>query len=240
MHKIIIIGPAHPLRGGGITTFNHRLSKEFSSQGYNCSIVSFSLQYPSFLFPGKSQYSDAPAPEGITIHTLINSINPFNWVRVGRKIKAWKPDLIIVRFWLPLLGPALGTVLRQVKNNKHTKIICIADNIIPHEKRFGDKPFTKYFLKSCDAFVTMSEKVLKDLRLFEANKPALLVPHPLYDNFGSKISKAEARQKLNLNNEDKIVTFFGFIRHYKGLDILLNAMADPRIKEKKHQTTNSR
>ena len=231
MQKVLIIGPAHPLRGGGITTFNHRLAKEFSSQGYDCSIVSFSLQYPSFLFPGKSQYSDGPAPEEIVIHTLINSVNPVNWISVGRKIKSWKPDLIIVRFWLPLMGPALGTVLRQVRKNKQTKIICIADNIIPHEKRFGDKPFTKYFLKSCDAFITMSEKVLKDLRLFEAHKPALLVPHPLYDNFGEKISKAEARQKLKLGSEDKIIAFFGFIRHYKGLDILLKAMADSRIKE---------
>jgi glycosyltransferase involved in cell wall biosynthesis len=231
MQKTVIIGPAHPLRGGGITTFNHRLAKEFIQQGYDCSIVSFSLQYPSLLFPGKSQYSDEHAPEGFTIHTLINSINPLNWLRVGRRIKAWKPDLVIVRFWLPFMGPSLGTVLRQIKKNRHTKIICIADNIIPHEKRPGDKPFTNYFLKACDGFITMSETVLADLRQFEKNKPALLVPHPLYDNFGEKISKEEAKKKLGLNLEDKIVVFFGFIRRYKGLDMLLEAMADSRIKE---------
>jgi glycosyltransferase involved in cell wall biosynthesis len=230
MQKIVIIGPAHPLRGGGITTFNHRLAKEFLTQGFDCSIVSFSLQYPSILFPGKSQYSDAPAPQGILIHTLINSINPFNWMRVGRQIKKWKPDLVIVRFWLPFMGPALGTILLHIKKNNHTKIICIADNVIPHEKRIGDKPFTKYFLKSCDAFITMSEKVLADLRFFEKDKPALLIPHPLYDNFGERISKEKARQNLSFNLQDKIIVFFGFIRQYKGLDILLNAMADPRIK----------
>jgi glycosyltransferase involved in cell wall biosynthesis len=230
MQKVLIIGPAHPLRGGGITTFNHRLAKEFTQQGWTCEIVSFSLQYPSFLFPGKSQYSEEPAPEGLIIHSIINSINPANWLSVGRRLKAWQPDIVVVRFWLPLMGPSLGTVLRLLKT-KQTKIICIADNVVPHEKRFGDKPFTRYFLKACDAFVTMSEKVLTDLRRFEATKPAMLVPHPLYDNFGGKISKAEARRKVGLNASDKIVVFFGFIRHYKGLDMLLEAMADERLKE---------
>jgi len=231
MQKILIIGPAHPLRGGGITTFNHRLAKEFVQQGYDCEIVSFSLQYPSFLFPGKSQYSDQPAPEGLTIHTLINSINPINWLKVGRRITNWKPDLVIVRFWLPFMGPSLGTILRQVKKNKHTKVICIADNVIPHEKRPGDKPFTSYFLKSCDAFITMSEKVMNDLRKFEKTKPAMQVPHPLYDNFGEKVLKAEAREKLGLSSADKIIVFFGLIRQYKGLDLLIEAMADQRLKE---------
>ncbi len=147
MSKVIIIGPAHPLRGG-LATFNQRLAKEFIQQGYDCSIYSFSLQYPSFLFPGKTQYSDEPAPEGIKINTVINSIQPFNWIKIGNRIKKENPDIIVVRFWLPLMGPALGTILRRAKKNKHTKIICIADNVIPHEKRAGDKPFTKYFLKS--------------------------------------------------------------------------------------------
>ena len=230
MRKIVIIGPAYPLRGGGITTFNHRLAKELTEQGFDCSIVSFSLQYPSFLFPGKSQYSREAPPEGIKIHTLINSVNPLNWIKVGRQVKSWQPDLIIVRFWLPLMGPALGTILRQIKPNRHTRIICLADNIIPHEKRPGDKPFTKYFLKACDAFVTMSEKVLTDLRLFEKTKPAVLVPHPLYDNFGSKITKSAARDILSVARDEKLLVFFGFIRHYKGLDILLEAMADERLK----------
>jgi glycosyltransferase involved in cell wall biosynthesis len=231
MQRIVIIGSAYPLRGGGLTTFNHRLAQQFSTEGHECSIVSFSLQYPSFLFPGASQYSTDPAPDGISIHTLINSINPLNWLIVGNKLRRWKPDIIVVRYWLPFMGPALGTILRQVRKNKHTKIICIADNIIPHEKRPGDTAFTNYFLKSCDAFVTMSEKVLNDLRNFEKAKPAKLVQHPLYDNFGSIISKEEARQKLGLSASDKIILFFGFIRQYKGLDLLLSAMADERIKK---------
>jgi glycosyltransferase involved in cell wall biosynthesis len=230
MQRVIIIGPAHPLRGG-LATFNHRLAKEFMDEGNECSLVSFSLQYPSFLFPGTSQYSDEPAPEDLVIHSLINSINPFNWLNAGRKIRQWKPDIIVVRYWIPFMGPALGTVLRKVKKNKHTKVICIADNIIPHEKRAGDILFTKYFLKACDAFVTMSQKVLEDLRQFEKEKPAQLVHHPLYDNFGERLEKNEARQHLGLNSDEKIILFFGFIRKYKGLDLLLQAMADERIKK---------
>ena len=235
MSKVIIIGPAHPLRGG-LATFNQRLAKEFIDSGNDCFLYSFSLQYPSFLFPGKTQFSDEPPPENLKINSVINSINPFNWIKIGNRLKKEKPDIIIVRFWIPLMGPALGTILRRVRKNKHTKIICIADNIIPHEKRFGDKSFTKYFLKSCDAFITMSEKVMDDLRLFQKTKPAKLVSHPLYDNFGEILSKADARKHLGLPENEKIILFFGFIRKYKGLDLLLEAMSI--LKNIKPQTLN--
>ncbi len=224
MSKVFIIGSAHPLRGGGLTTFNHRLAKEFIAMGHDCSIWSFSLQYPSILFPGKSQYTDEPAPEGLVIYSKINSVNPFNWLTVGNQIKKEKPHIIVVRYWLPFMAPALGTILRIVKKNKHTKIICIADNIIPHEKRPGDKVFTQYFIKACDGFITMSEKVLTDLRKFTHQKPATLVQHPLYDNFGTIISKEEARKYLNIPLNENLILFFGFIRKYKGLDLLLKAM----------------
>ena len=242
--SIVIIGPAHPLRGGGITTFNQRLARQFMQEGHETSIYSFSLQYPGFLFPGKTQFSDEPAPAGLDIHTRINSINPFNWLSVGKELKRLKPDIVIVRYWLPMMGPCLGTILRCIKKNKHTKIICIADNIVPHEKRIGDKAFTKYFIKPVDAFIVMSEKVMSDLRLFTTTKAAKLVPHPLYDNFGEKISKEEARNKLaignkqwTISNEQKIILVFGFIRKYKGLDILLDAMKLIAANHKP-QTTN--
>lgn len=235
MASVVIIGPGHPLRGG-LATFNQRLAKEFNDQGDSCSIYSFSLQYPKFIFPGKTQYTDEPAPENLTIHTVINSINPFNWIKIGNRLKNEKPDIIIVRFWLPLMGPALGTILRRVRKNRHTKIICIADNVIPHEKRPGDKLFTKYFLQSCDAFITMSEKVMSDLRLFQKDKPAKLVSHPLYDNFGESISKEAARKHLNIPQEENIILFFGFIRKYKGLDLLLEAMAV--LKNQQPETKN--
>ena len=229
MARVIIIGPAHPLRGG-LATFNQRLAKAFADEGHESSLLSFSLQYPDFIFPGTTQYSSEPAPENLLIHTKINSINPFNWIRTGNWLRKQQADLIIVRFWLPLMGPALGTILRRARKNKKTKIICIADNVIPHEKRPGDKPFTRYFLKSCDAFITMSEKVMSDLRLFEKTKPALQVAHPLYDNFGAILSKTEARIHLGLPADEKIILFFGFIRKYKGLDLLFDAMSLPAIK----------
>lgn len=224
----MIIGPAHPLRGG-LASFNERLAKQFQQQGFNTMIYTFSLQYPGFLFPGATQYSTEPAPTGIKIKVRINSINPLNWLRVGNELKTLKPDIIVVRYWLPFMGPCLGTILRRVQKNKFTKIICIADNVIPHEKRPGDQQFTQYFIKPIDAFVTMSEKVMKDLHSFTA-KPAQQIVHPLYDNFGEAVPKNEARLKLGLPMNDKVILFFGFIRKYKGLDILLRAMNDERIR----------
>jgi glycosyltransferase involved in cell wall biosynthesis len=221
--KIIIIGPAHPLRGG-LASYDERLTREFNRMGDDAAIFTFSLQYPDFIFPGTTQYSSEPAPKDLKIYVRINSINPFNWWKTGRQLKKLAPDIIVVRYWLPLMGPCLGTILRIAKKNKKTKVICIADNVIPHEKRPGDKPFTKYFLKACDAFITMSEKVMEDLRLFQPHKPARFIPHPLYDNFGEPITKTEARAHLGLNPNDRIILFFGFIRKYKGLDILLDAM----------------
>jgi glycosyltransferase involved in cell wall biosynthesis len=230
--KVVIIGPAWPLRGG-LASFDQRLCKAFMEEGHDCSIYSFSLQYPGFLFPGTTQFSSDPPPLDIEIHAAINSVNPLNWIIIGNRLKKEAPDLVVVRYWLPFMGPALGTILRRIRENRKTKIVAITDNVLPHEKRPGDRAFTKYFLRSCDAFVTMSDSVLDDLRKFEKTKPARRVIHPLYDNFGEIISKEDARKLLNekldlpIGENEKIILFFGFIRKYKGLDILLKAMADP-------------
>lgn len=228
--NITIIGSAHPLRGGGIATFNERMAEVLQQQGHKVVIYSFSLQYPSFLFPGKSQFTDEPAPKGLEIRSVINSVNPLNWLSVGNRIKNEKPDLIIVRYWLPFMGPCFGTILRRVRKNKHTKIVAITDNVIPHEHRPGDMAFTKYFLKSADAFLAMSKDVLKDLKQF-TDKPSVFSPHPVYDNYGNAVGREEACEKLGLNPTDKYILFFGFIRKYKGLDLLLDAMKDERIKQ---------
>ncbi len=228
--NITIIGSAHPLRGGGIATFNERMAEVLQEQGHKVVIYSFSLQYPSFLFPGKSQFTDEPAPKGLEIRSVINSVNPLNWLSVGNRIKKEKPDLIIVRYWLPFMGPCFGTILRRVRKNKHTKIVAITDNVIPHEHRPGDMAFTKYFLKSADAFLAMSKDVLKDLKQF-TDKPSVFSPHPVYDNYGNAVSREEACKKLGLNPNEKHILFFGFIRKYKGLDLLLDAMKDERIKQ---------
>lgn len=224
MKKIVILGPAHPLRGGGITTFNERLATAFQQEGYDTCIYSFSLLYPGFLFPGKSQFTNEPPPPGLKIITQINSINPISWVITGKQLQRLAPDLIVVRFWLPFLAAALGTILRIVKKNKHTRVIAITDNITPHEKRPGDQALTRYFLSSCDAFVTMSDTVTRDLERYHTGKPAIQVLHPLYDTFGEIISKQQARRALDIDLNLQVMLFFGFIRKYKGLDILFDAI----------------
>ena len=226
--KIAILGTAHPLRGG-LAAFNERLAYQLQQQGHTVTIWSFSLQYPSFLFPGKTQFTEEPAPAGLTIRTTVNSVNPLNWLQVGAQMNREKYDLIIVKFWLPFMGPAFGTILRKAKKNRKTKVVCIVDNISPHEKRPGDKPFTNYFIKPVDAFVTMSLDVLKDVKTF-TDKPSLFTPHPVYDSYLEAVSKTEACTKLGLDPAKKYLLFFGFIREYKGLDLLLEAMADERIR----------
>ncbi len=227
--RIAILGSAHPLRGG-LAAFNERLAYQLQQQGHEVVIYSFSLQYPSFLFPGKTQFTDEPAPEGLTIHTKVNSVNPLNWMQVGGEMNKAKYDLIVVKYWLPFMGPAFGTILKIAKKNKHTRVVCVVDNIIPHEKRPGDKPFTQYFIKVVDAFVTMSKDVLKDVKTF-THKPSYFTPHPIYDSYNEAVSKHDACKHLHLHEEKKYILFFGFIRDYKGLDLLLEAMADKRIKE---------
>ena len=228
--KVIIIGSAWPLRAGGLATFNERLAKQFMEEGFDTSIYTFSLQYPSFLFPGSTQLSNEPAPAHLKIKACINSINPFNWLKVGNELRKIKTNYIVVRFWMPFFGPCLGTILKLVNRNKFTQIICIADNVIPHEKRMGDTLLTKYFFSSIHRFVTMSEKVNQDLKIF-TQKPSINIVHPIYDNFGDILSKEEARKHLALPINEKIILFFGFIRKYKGLDLLLEAMNNASIRE---------
>lgn len=228
--KIILIGSAHPFRGG-LASYNERLALEFLNLGYQIEVWTFTIQYPSFLFPGKTQYSSMPAPENIVIKRKVSSINPFNWIKIGREIKKQKPDILLYKFWLPFMGPCFGTIARIAKSNKYTKVVCILDNIIPHEKRIGDIPFTRYFTKAIDAFIAMSQSVMDDLNFFDSKKPRLLSPHPLFDNFGKAISKNEACEKLGIDVQTNYLLFFGFIREYKGLDLLLEAFNEAYFKE---------
>ncbi len=227
--KVVIIGPAYPLRGG-LATYNERLAWAFREAGDAVRLVTFSLQYPDFLFPGQTQFSTEAGPADLDIEVSLNSVNPLSWWKVGRKLRAERPDLVVFRFWLPFMGPALGTVARLVRGNGHTRVVAITDNVIPHEKRPGDGPLTRYFLSACDGFVTMSRSVLQDLRnMGFGQRPAQYRPHPLYDNFGPPKPKPEALAALKLPDTTGYVLFFGFIRAYKGLDILLEAFADERV-----------
>ena len=230
--KITILGPAHPLRGG-IAALNERLAKQLVADGHDVNIVSFSLQYPKLLFPGKTQYADDEITFNFPVSAEINSVNPLNWLKTGKKIKHAQPDLLIVRFWLPFMGMSLGTICKLVKKNRHTKIISIVDNIIPHEKRPGDKFLSNYFVKNVDGFIAMSKSVLNDLALFDKKKPKKFSPHPIYDHYGKIEARETALQKLNLDAGFRYVLFFGFIRDYKGLDLLLEAFADSFFEKNK-------
>jgi D-inositol-3-phosphate glycosyltransferase len=228
--KIIIIGSAYPYRGG-LAAFNERMAREFITSGHSVRFETFTLQYPGFLFPGKTQFADWEKPKDLIINRSVNSINPLTWLKVGRKIKKEKPDILIFKYWLPFMAPCFGTIARIVRKNKFTKIISIADNIIPHEKGIGDKMLTSYFMNSIDGMVPMSKSVKEDIYKFRENLPVKLCPHPLFDNFGESLDRNVALQKLGLDNGFKYLLFFGFIRDYKGLDWLLEAFADKRISE---------
>ncbi|MEI7595123.1 MAG: glycosyltransferase [Bacteroidota bacterium] len=221
--RILILGTAYPYRGG-LSAFNERIAKAFQENGDEVEIETFTVQYPSFLFPGKTQYSNEPAPENIKIERSINSVNPISWIKTGLKLKKRNYDFVIVKFWIPFMAPALGTICKIIKSNKHTQIISVLDNIIPHEHRIGDKLLSGYFVKNVDGFVAMSKSVLEDLNLFDKNKPRVFSPHPVYDNFGSIVDKETALEKLGLDKTKKHILFFGFIRDYKGLDLLIDAL----------------
>ena len=229
--KIVILGTAHPYRGG-LAAMNERLARELTGRGDEVVIYNFTLQYPGFLFPGKSQYTDEIAPQGLRIIRKVNSVNPFNWLKVGRELRKICPDLIIVKYWLPFMGPALGTIVRLARRNRHTRVICIADNMIPHEKRPGDCLFTKYFTKGVDGYIAMSHEVYADIEKLVVHPLRRFTPHPIYDHYGEIMPREEALELLQLDPDYRYLLFFGFIRDYKGLDWLIRAMAEPQLKDR--------
>ncbi|MCS7037948.1 MAG: glycosyltransferase [Saprospiraceae bacterium] len=229
--KIVLLTPAHPLRGG-IAASSERLAREFQAMGHEVVLYSFSLQYPSFLFPGKSQYTDDPPPKGLRIEARLNSVNPLNWFSVARALARERPERVVVRFWLPFMAPCLGSVVRLARFfiKSPFRATALIDNIIPHEKRLGDRLLARYFVRSCDDFVVMSHSVGEEVRAFlpeGADPPQVrFSPHPVYDIYGNAIPKAEARRRLELPQEAPLVLFFGLIRPYKGLDLLLEALPE--------------
>ncbi|GHV43250.1 glycosyl transferase [Bacteroidia bacterium] len=231
--KIIITGTAYPYRGG-LAAFNERLAAEFVREGHDVEIYTFTLQYPKFLFPGKTQYSDDPAPKDLKIVRRINSVNPFNWLKTGKEISAKNPDLVIFCYWMSFMSPCFGTIAKIVGKNHRVKRIGLIHNMLPHEPNILDKFLPKYFVKHIDSFVTLSKSVINDINLFDRNnKPKIYSPHPIYDHYGEPMSKQIARKFLNISEDDRLVLFFGFIRQYKGLDLLLDAFGNEQIRTAK-------
>lgn len=225
--KVIVLGTAWPYRGG-LATFNERLARQFASEGHEVEIWTFTLQYPSFLFPGKTQYTNEPAPGDLIIRRELNSCNPFNWLRVGRAVRKAAPDLLICCYWMSFFAPAYGLVSRMAQRNGKTKCIALVHNMIPHEPNILDKLFTPYFVKSQNGFVALSESVVRDIEKIERGKskvqrPKTFSPHPIYDHYGERMTKEDACKALNLPAEKNYMLFFGLVRAYKGLDLLLDA-----------------
>ncbi|MFT4601023.1 MAG: glycosyltransferase involved in cell wall biosynthesis, partial [Arenicella sp.] len=234
--KIIIIAPAFPYRGG-IAATSDRLAQEYVKRGAEVEVWTFKLMYPKIIFPGKSQYLEegTKAPQGIIIHRKISSINPFNWIKVGRQLKKSGAQKTIIRYWLPFMAPALGTIAKFGKS-KTNKVVCLADNVIPHEKRMGDKMLSKYFLKKMDGFIVMAEEGIGQLKdVFNISKPINYSPHPLFDIYGERLSKKEACEKLKLDAAMNYILSFGLVRKYKGVDLLIEAFETIKDQIPNHQ-----
>ena len=224
--KITILGPAHPYRGG-LASIMEIMARTFQRRGDEVDIKTFTLQYPSLLFPGESQTVATPPPADLRICRCVNTMNPLNWVRVGRRIRRERPDFVLMKYWTPFMAPCFGTIARISRGNGHTKVLCQIDNVEPHEHHLTDKPFNRYYLHSVDGFVYMSEQVHSELRAY-SDAPALFSPHPLFENFGERVERSEACVRLGLDPANRYVLFFGLIRDYKGLDLLLDAWAQLR------------
>ncbi|HQB20338.1 MAG TPA: glycosyltransferase, partial [Bacteroidales bacterium] len=229
--KILIIGTSYPYRGG-LATFNERLAQQYIKEGHQVEIITFTLQYPSFLFPGKTQFTNDPPPQEIKIKRKINSINPINWITIGKKLRKKEADLAIFCYWMSFMAPCFGTIARQIRKNRKTKCIALVHNMIPHEPSLLDKILSPCFVKQMHAFIALSESVIDDINQFDKNnKPKTFSPHPIYDHYGEKLDREFALSQLNLDKDCRYLLFFGFIRPYKGLDLLLDAFADERLRQ---------
>jgi len=224
--KIILIGPSYPFRGG-IANFNDSLYSALEKY-HEPHIVSYALQYPSLFFPGKSQFEGDP---GQTSHAipLINSINPFSWKGVASTILEMEPDCVVVHYWMPFFAPALGTILRRLRKKGKIFVIGLLHNVEPHEGIPVGRMLNSYFLRSCDGFITMSSSVYNDLKATSVIRPVRKVSHPVYNIFGDQVDRLIACRKLDLDPERKHLLFFGMIRGYKGLDLLIRVMANPKL-----------
>lgn len=218
--RIAYLSTFYPFRGG-IAQFNASLFRAFEKNN-EVKAFTFTRQYPNLLFPGKTQkVIDDAQVDHIPAVQKLDTINPITYLTTARLIKAYAPDLLVMKYWMSFFGPSLGTVAKLMPAK--TKVITILDNVIPHEKRFFDVPFTRYFLNQNDGFIAMSDTVKNDLLSFLPNAQCIKREHPLYDHFGAKLESNIARKKLKIHANKKTLLFFGFIRDYKGLDILLDA-----------------
>ncbi|MBQ9475321.1 MAG: glycosyltransferase [Bacteroidales bacterium] len=218
--RIAILSCFYPYRGG-ISQFNSGLYKELEKEHTVCAF-NFKRQYPGFLFPGKTQYvTENDNIQPVESVACLDTINPISWEKTATAIREWAPELLIMRYWNPWFALPLGFVARRMP--PQCKVVAILDNVIPHEKHFFDRLLTKFFLGSADGFITLCREVASDLTALKKNARYSICHHPVYNNFGTAIPKEEAEEILGIKHGRKNLLFFGLIRDYKGLDILIEA-----------------
>lgn len=218
--RIAYLSTFHPYRGG-IAQFNASLCRALAA-GHEVRAFNFTRQYPDLLFPGRTQYvQPGDAADPVPNDRVLDSVNPLSWPRAAAAINAIAPDLLVMKFWMSFFGPSLGFVAGRIR--PPAKVVTVLDNVIAHERRFFDAAFTRYFLRRNHGFVAMSASVERDLLSLSPGARCLRLPHPLYDHFGARLDPAEARSRLGLPGGKRVVLFFGFIRDYKGLDLLIEA-----------------
>lgn len=221
--RIAYLSTFYPYRGG-IAQFNASLYRALETE-HSVKAYTFTRQYPGILFPGKTQLvENDETADPVPAARVLDSINPVSYFGTARNISKFQPDLLIMKYWMSFLAPSLGTVAGLLP--KKTRIITVLDNVIPHEKRFFDNALTKYFLNRNDGFIAMSDAVMHDLHLLKPNAPCKRMDHPLYNHFGNSIDREVACNQLSINPRKKNILFFGFIRDYKGLDLLIKAFSE--------------
>ncbi len=221
--NIAMLGIFPPYRGG-IQHFNTLLYQHLSAE-HPVTAINFYRQYPRLFFPGTSQFDPAGPVDKAFAQRLIDPVNPVTWFQVVQRLKHLAPELVIFKYWLPFFAPAFGTMMRQLRKNTRSKSLCIIDNLTPHENRPGDRLLNKYLVAHTDAFICMSETVAGQLLRIKPEARYRYSPHPLYSNFGARIPKDQARHRLGLGSEP-LVLYFGYIRKYKGLMTLLDALPE--------------
>jgi glycosyltransferase involved in cell wall biosynthesis len=220
--KIAVLSPFYPYRGG-IAQFSAMLYQALEEE-HEVRAFSFSRLYPQLFFPGKTQYVESTdRAVAVPAECVLDSINPFSYQKTARAIERFQPDLLIIAYWMPFFAPAYGHIAARLK--KKTTVIALLHNALPHEPEFFDKPLARLFFKQCKGFVVMSETVKKDLLALQPGANYLLQPHPLYDHFGEKVEPFQARKELGIDPGKKTLLFFGLIRYYKGLDLLIEALS---------------
>jgi D-inositol-3-phosphate glycosyltransferase len=224
--KIILVGTAFPMRGG-IAHYVALLYKKLVEMGHDTQIISFKRQYPALLFPGKTQQDPSAEVIELPSNPLIDSINPVSWLKTFRYIKKEKPDLVVYKYWMPFFAPAYGTIVLLTRLFTRSKSLYIGDNIVPHEQiPVIDWLLTKWALWKVDYFIIQSQTVLKDLHKFKPEAVYKLIPHPVFDIFQANYTAGSARTQLELKADENVVLFFGYIRAYKGLHFLIDALPE--------------